>query len=81
MGPKKSVEVKFFTGAFLWGALNVIDDHFSLNLAHFPNIVGALRYSSSFSMQKNPATQNMKMGALNVNDDVERAFFTHFHVL
>ena len=47
-------------------------------------IAGALRYSSSFSMQNKTVTQNMKMGEKsehNVIDDAMRVFFTNFHAL
>ena len=37
--------------------------HFSSYLEHFPNIVGALKYSSSFSMQKKMSVvQSIKIG-------------------
>ena len=58
-------------------SLNMSSHHFSSHLAHFPKIVGALRYSSSFSMQNKTVTQNMKMGEKsehNVIDDAMRVF-------
>ena len=58
-------------------SLNMGSYHFSSHLAHFPKIAGALRYSSSFSMQNKTVTQNMKMGEKsehNVIDDDMRVF-------
>ena len=55
--------------------------HFSSYVAYFPSIVGALRYSSSFSVQQRSVTKKHENGWKYAPSVINNVGHNHFHVL